>query len=68
MPKATKHPRLRAHSWRTAGGEVRTAYYYDMRGTGKPDVALGTDYAAAAARRASSSLAAGTNAKQRSAH
>lgn len=50
MPKATKHPRLRAHSWRTAGGEVRTAYYYDMRGTGKPDVALGTDYAAAVVR------------------
>lgn len=38
---------LRAHSWRTSGGEVRTAYYYDMRGTGQSDIALGTDYPAA---------------------
>ena len=49
MPKKTQHPRLRSHSWRTAGGEVKTAYYYDMRGTGKPDVPLGTDYDAAVA-------------------
>mgnify|MGYP001080723800 CR=1 FL=1 len=47
MPKKTRHPRLRSHSWKTAGGEVRCAYYYDMRGTGKPDVSLGTDYTAA---------------------
>lgn len=47
MPKRTRYPKLRAQSWRTAGGEVRTAYYYDMRGTGEPDVPLGTDYAQA---------------------
>jgi integrase len=50
MPKKTKHPRLRSHAWRTSGGEVRCAYYYDMRGTGKPDIPLGTDYAAAILR------------------
>lgn len=47
MPKKTKYPGLRSHAWKTAGGEVRVAYYYDMRGTGKPDQALGTDFAAA---------------------
>lgn len=50
MPKRTKHPKLRAQSWRTAGGEVRTAYYYDMRGTGEKDIPLGTDYAQALRR------------------
>lgn len=47
MPKKTKYPGLRSHSWRTKGGEVRTAYYYDRRGTGEPDTPLGTDYAEA---------------------
>jgi len=47
MPKKSKFPRLRSHSWRTAGGEVRTAYYFDMRGTGQADIPLGTDYTAA---------------------
>ena len=50
MPKRTKYPKLRSHSWRTAGGEVRTAYYYDQRGTGEPDIPLGTDYAQAVAK------------------
>lgn len=50
MPKRTKYPKLRSHSWRTAGGEVRTAYYYDRRGTGDPDIPLGTDYAQAVKR------------------
>ncbi|MEY4416893.1 MAG: hypothetical protein RIQ53_4186 [Pseudomonadota bacterium] len=50
MPKRTKHPRLRSHTWRTAGGEVRTAYYYDMRPDGQRDIPLGTDYQAALIR------------------
>ena len=52
MPKTTKHPGLRAHSWRTARGEVRTAYYLDNRSgrhqpDGPRDIPLGTDFAAA---------------------
>jgi hypothetical protein len=47
MPKQSKHPRLRVHIRRGKGGQVWTSYSYDMRGTGRPDVALGTDYAAA---------------------
>lgn len=44
MPRHTRYPRLRSHSWKTARGEVRTAYYYDMRPDGKRDIALGTDF------------------------
>ena len=29
MPKRSKFPGLRAHSWKTAGGERRTAYYLE---------------------------------------
>jgi integrase len=47
MPKQSKYPRLRVHIRRGKGGQVWTSYSYDMRGTGRPDVALGTDYAAA---------------------
>ena len=47
MPKRSKYPGLRSHSWKTAGGEVRTAYYYDRRAEGRPDEKLGTDYAEA---------------------
>lgn len=43
----SKHPRLRSHTRRRASGKVTTYYVYDMRGTGKPDVPLGTDHAAA---------------------
>lgn len=50
MPKKSKYPGLRSHSWRTKGGEVRTAYYYDRRGTGEPDTPLGIDYAEALKR------------------
>lgn len=50
MPKKSRYPRLRSHSWRTAGGEVRTAYYLDNRGEGIADTPLGTDYAAAIKR------------------
>lgn len=45
--KKTKHPKLRAKTYKGAGGQVWTYYVYDMRGTGKPDVRLGTDYAQA---------------------
>lgn len=50
MPKKSKYPGLRSHSWRTAGSEVRTAYYFDRRADGKPDEPLGTDYAEALRR------------------
>lgn len=45
--KKSKYPRLRSKTYKGAGGQVWTYYVYDMRGTGKPDVRLGTDYAAA---------------------
>lgn len=45
--KKSKHPRLRSKVYKGAGGQVWTYYLYDMRGTGKPDVRLGTDYASA---------------------
>jgi len=45
--KKSKYPRLRSKSYRTVGGRVLTYYVYDMRGTGKSDVRLGTDYASA---------------------
>ena len=49
MPKRSKYPGLRSHSWHTAGGEVKTAYYLDNRkGQHQPDgprdIPLGTDY------------------------
>ena len=45
--KKSKHPGLRAKSYRTVGGRVLTYYVYDMRSTGKKDVRLGSDYASA---------------------
>lgn len=45
--KKSKYPRLRAKISRGKSGQVWTHYTYDMRGTGKPDVRLGTDYATA---------------------
>ena len=45
--KKTKYPRLRTKTYRGAGGQCWIYYIYDMRGTGKPDVRLGTDYAMA---------------------
>jgi hypothetical protein len=47
MPKKTKHPKLRSHTKRGRGGAVWTSYWFDMRGTGSPDIPLGTDYAKA---------------------
>ena len=47
MPKKSKHPRFRTHVRKGAGGQVWVSYWFDNRGAGKPDVSLGTDYAAA---------------------
>ena len=45
--KKSKHPGLRAKSYKTVGGRVLTYYVYDMRGTGKKDIRLGSDHAIA---------------------
>ena len=47
MPKRTPYPKLRVSVKRGKSGQVWTSYWYDMRGTGKPDVQLGSDHAAA---------------------
>lgn len=46
----SKHPRLRVHVKRGKAGQVWTSYWFDMRGTGKADVPLGTDREAALVR------------------
>jgi hypothetical protein len=43
VPKLTKHPRLRVHVRKGKDGRVYTYYFYDMRGEGVPDIALGKD-------------------------
>jgi integrase len=50
MPKKSKYPRLRSHTKRGKAGQVWTSWWYDMRGTGKRDIPLGTDYARAIIR------------------
>jgi len=50
MPKRTKYPKLRIYVKRGKAGQVWQSYAYDMRGTGKPDVPLGTDHAEALRR------------------
>ena len=50
MPKTSKHPKLRTSIKRGRAGQVWTSFWYDMRGTGKPDVPLGTDHAEALRR------------------
>lgn len=55
MPKRSKHPGLRAHTWRAASGERKTAYYLDNRDgsiqkDGPSELPLGTDFDAALAR------------------
>lgn len=51
MPKRIKYPGLRSHSWKTAGGEKRTAYYFESPKSGKRhEEPLGTDYAQALIR------------------
>jgi hypothetical protein len=39
-----QRPRFRQHVRKRKGGRVVVYYTYDMRGTGKPDVPLGTDF------------------------
>lgn len=43
MPKASKFPKLRVSVKRGKAGQVWTSYWYDMRGSGKPDQPLGND-------------------------
>ncbi len=50
MPKTSNHPKLRVSIKRGKAGQVWTSYWFDMRGTGKPDVPLGTDREAALRR------------------
>lgn len=50
MPKQSKYPKLRVLIRRGKSGQVWTSYRYDMRGTGKPDIPLGTDHAEALRR------------------
>lgn len=50
MPKTSKHPKLRVYVKRGKAGQVWTSYAYDMRGTGKPDIKLGTDHTEALRR------------------
>jgi len=50
MPKKSKYPKLRSHTKRGKSGQVWTSYWFDMRGTGKPDVPLGNDYEVAVRR------------------
>lgn len=48
MPKHTKRPGFRRHSWTTADGERRTAYYFEQTIEGKrKETPLGTDHAEA---------------------
>lgn len=44
MPKASKYPKFRTSVKRGRAGQVWSSFWYDMRGTGKPDVPLGNDY------------------------
>lgn len=48
--KKSKYPRLRTKVYKGRGGQVWVHYVYDMRPDGKPDIRLGTDYAAAVAQ------------------
>ena len=50
MPKQSKYPKLRVSVKRGKAGQVWTSYWYDMRGTDKPDIKLGTDRDAALRR------------------
>lgn len=45
--KKSKYPRLRTIIRKGKNGQAYVYYTYDMRGEGKPDVRLGTDYAEA---------------------
>lgn len=50
MPKLTKYPRLRVHVRKGQNGQRYVYHFYDMRGSGLPDVPLGRDRDDAIAR------------------
>ena len=50
MPKTSKYPKLRVSVKRGKAGQVWQSWWYDMRGTGKPDIPLGNDYQVALKR------------------
>lgn len=50
MPTRTQYPRFRVSVKRGKKGQVWTSYWYDNRGTGQPDIPLGTDHASALAK------------------
>ena len=50
MPKKTAHPKLRTYVKKGANGQRWVSYWYDNRGSGKPDVPLGSDYDKALAK------------------
>ena len=43
MPKASEFPKFRTCTKRGAEGQTWVSYWYDNRGTGRPDIPLGTD-------------------------
>lgn len=43
MPKPSKYPKLRVSVKRGKAGQVWQSYWYDMRGTGQRDIALGNN-------------------------
>jgi hypothetical protein len=43
VPKLTQYPRLRVHVRKGKNARVYTYFFYDMRGEGVPDIALGRD-------------------------
>lgn len=43
MPKASATPKFRTHTKRGPAGQTWVSFWYDNRGTGRPDVPLGTD-------------------------
>ena len=45
MPAKSDYPKLRTHRKRGDNGQLWVSYWFDMRGTGKPDIPLGTDFA-----------------------
>lgn len=47
MPKKSKYPKLRVSVKRGKAGQVWRSWWFDMRGTGQPDIPLGSDYAVA---------------------
>ena len=57
MPTRSAYPKLRTSIKRGKAGQVWRSWWFDMRGTGQPDIPLGTDHAAALAKWAE--LAAG---------